>query len=206
VTDLADVYWIGGAPGAGKTTVTRLLARRHGLRTYLTDDSMRDHDARSDPADVPLLTAFKAMSMDERWARRDPQTMLDTFHWFAGEAFDLILDDLRALPDGPAVVAEGFRLTPVRVRPIAAPGRSVWLLPSPQFRQATFDARGDRDGIPARTSDPARAAANLLERNRLLVDRLRAECAELDLPVLELDGSLDASGVTDRVEAMLGLR
>lgn len=31
------VYWIGGSPGAGKSSVTRALAQRHGLWTYYCD-------------------------------------------------------------------------------------------------------------------------------------------------------------------------
>ena len=38
------------------------------------------------------------MDMDERWVNRSPETMLETFHWFHGEGFDLIVDDLLRLP------------------------------------------------------------------------------------------------------------
>ncbi len=41
------------------------------------------------------------MDMDERWVHRNPETMLETFHWFRGEGFGLIVEDLLRLPDGP---------------------------------------------------------------------------------------------------------
>lgn len=34
------------------------------------------------------------MSMDERWVDRSPEIMLETFHRFRGEGFDMIVDDL----------------------------------------------------------------------------------------------------------------
>jgi 2-phosphoglycerate kinase len=148
--NLADVYWIGGGPGAGKSTVARRLAERFGLRLYATDDVMGDHARRS--REAPYLERFMAMSMDERWVERSPAEMFETFHWFRGEGFELIVEDLRALPDGPAVVAEGFRLLPHLVRPVAAPDRALWLLPTPDFHRATLEARGWP--VPARTSDP----------------------------------------------------
>jgi 2-phosphoglycerate kinase len=40
---LRHVYWIGGGSGAGKSTIARRVAGRHGLRVYATDDAMRDH-------------------------------------------------------------------------------------------------------------------------------------------------------------------
>jgi predicted kinase len=35
---LRHVYWIGGGSGAGKSTIARRVASRHGLRVYATDD------------------------------------------------------------------------------------------------------------------------------------------------------------------------
>ena len=33
------------------------------------------------------------MDMDERWVSRSPETMLETFGWFRGEGFGLIVED-----------------------------------------------------------------------------------------------------------------
>ena len=62
---LRHVYWIGGGSGAGKSTIARRVADRHGLRVYATDDAMPDHDGRFTQQEAPLLCKFKAMDMDE---------------------------------------------------------------------------------------------------------------------------------------------
>jgi hypothetical protein len=61
---------------------------------------------------------FVKISMDQRWVDRSPQTMLETFHWFRGEGFGLIIEDLLALPPDQGVIAEGFRLLPHLVKPL----------------------------------------------------------------------------------------
>ena len=61
---------------------------------------------------LEFLSEFAAMDMDERWVNRSPETMLDTFHWFRGEGFDLIVEDLQRLARETCVIAEGFRLLP----------------------------------------------------------------------------------------------
>ena len=81
---LAHVYWLGGGSGDGKSTIARRVAERHGLHLYATDDVTPDHARRSTPGDCPLLAAFVAMDMDQRWLNQSPQTMLETFHWFQG--------------------------------------------------------------------------------------------------------------------------
>lgn len=153
---LRHVYWIGGGSGAGKSTIARRVAAEHSLQVYATDDVMGDHAQRSTPEDCPLLHEFMAMDMDQRWVNRSPQEMLETFHWFRGEGFGMIIEDVLRMPADTGVVADGFRLLPHLVRPLlTVPGHAVWLLPSPEFRRAVFDSRGGaQSGFIARTGDP----------------------------------------------------
>src|SRR5687768_1132234 len=104
---LQHVYWIGGGSGAGKSTIARRIAGQHGLRVYATDDMMAEHARRSTNEDAKLLHRFMSMDLDERWVHRSPTTMLETFHWFEGEGFNMIIEDLLRLPREAAVIVEG---------------------------------------------------------------------------------------------------
>jgi 2-phosphoglycerate kinase len=203
---LRHVYWIGGGSGAGKSTIARRIAARHGLRRYATDDEMSDHASRSTPQDSPFLSEFKAMDMDERWVNRAPETMLETFHWFRGEGFGLIVEDLLRLPTEPCVIVEGFRLLPRLVKPLlTVPGHAVWLLPTPDFRRTAFHSRGSLWEIARKTSDPERALHNLLERDRMFTELLFEEAKRLDLRVIEVDSTMTEDDLTERVTETFGL-
>lgn len=204
---LRHVYWIGGGSGAGKSTVARRIAAGRGLRLYSTDDVMPDHAKRSTPEDCPLLHEFMATDMDGRWVNRSPQAMLDTFHWFRGEGFPMIVEDILRLPREPGVIAEGFRLLPHLVEPLlAVRSRAVWLLPTPEFRRAVFDSRGGaRWGFIGRTGNPERALSNLLERDRMFTRRLYGEAKRLGLNVIEVDTTMTVDAVTGRVAEALGM-
>jgi hypothetical protein len=203
---LRHVYWIGGGSGAGKSVTAHRLAASHGLRLYQSDDVMADHGARCTPRESPLLRRFAAMDMDERWVTRSPRVMLETFHWFEGEGFRHIVEDLSSLPHEPAVIAEGFRLLPELVRPLLDdPAKAVWLLPTPAFRLAAFGSRRSMWQIAGRTSDPGRALRNLLERDRLFTERLRAETKRLGLPFIEVDPTMTEDDLVSRVGNALGL-
>jgi 2-phosphoglycerate kinase len=203
---LGHVYWIGGGSGAGKSTIARRLAAQHGRRLYATDEVMAEHDGRITLRDAPFLSEFKSMDMDQRWVNRSPEVMLETFHWFRGEGFGLIVEDLLRLPAVPGVIAEGFRLLPRLVKPLlTTTDHAVWLLPTPDFRVAAFRGRGSLWEIPRKTGDPERALRNLLERDRLFTDRLRQEARGLGLPVIEINTTMTEEGLASRVARTLGL-
>lgn len=161
---------------------------------YSTDDAMSDHAARC--TDAPYLSEFLAMDMDECWVNRSPRTMFETFHWFRGEGFDLILEDLT-----PGVIVEGFRLLPHLVAQLTK--RAVWLLPTPEFREATFARRGFT--YLRGTSDPEKGLRNLLERDRMFTEHLARETRRLDLPAIEVGTGLSESDLARQVAQVFEL-
>ena len=177
------------------------------MRVYATDDVMSDHARRSSREDCPLLHKFMAMDMDERWVNRSPETMLETFHWFQGEGFNLIIEDLLRLTSDSFVIIEGFRLLPHLVKPlISVSNQAVWLLPTPSFRQAVVESRGGPAwGFLAKTSNPEVALHNLLERDRMFTNILRVETARLGLRSLEVDTTTTEDTLTKRVTDAFGL-
>src|SRR5690606_11018659 len=112
---------------------------------------------------------------------------LESFHWFRGEGFGLIVADLLELPSSVPVVVEGFRLLPQLVRPLLSDlDHAVWLLPTPAFRRGVIGTRAG-DEFVLRTSDPQRAAQNIAERDKMFASRIRADTDRLGLRVLDVD-------------------
>ncbi len=201
---LRHVRWIGGGSGAGKSSVARRLAVEYGLREYSSDDTIRDHARRCSLSDTPWLQAFLAMDMEERWVNRSPAAMFETFPWFHGEGFELILEDLLGLPEDQPTVVDGFRLLPRLVAPLLIqPNQAVWLIPTTEFRRQAFEARGAA-WFPYETSHPQRALANLLARDALFLSEVVKEVADTKLPLIEVDGKLTLDELTSRVGNSLG--
>jgi len=201
------VRWVGGGSGAGKTTVTRLLAERFDVGVYSTDAAIGVHSARLDGAAAPLLERFRAMTMDQRWVDGDPVDMFRTFPWFHGEGFDLMLDDLRLLRADRPVIAEGFRLLPALVLPLLSNVRhGAWLLPTPRFRAEAFSRRVGEDAFWTRTTNPARALANLLERDRLFTDELTHQTHHADIDAIHVNGTQTVDRMVDDLAHRFELR
>jgi hypothetical protein len=162
--------------GVGKTTAALTLAHRYDLRLYTVDAHTYEHAAKL-PADPRTL--------DEIWVDTTPETLADWFEDVSRERLELILGDLDGLDDDAPVLVEGPQLLPDLVAPLLpAPDRAVYIVARPELQQRLVRARGP--GAFSGTSDPDRAVANRLGRDRVLVERLRASTAEHGLTLLEV--------------------
>lgn len=203
---LHHIRWIGGGSGAGKSTVACLLAEQYGLCLYHCDDTQFAHTVRSNAVDQPMLHAFLAMTMDERWAQRTPEEMFHTFHGFHGEGFEFILEDLLDLPGDAPVLVEGYKLLPCLVAPLLSqPDQAVWLIPTPAWRRTAFGKRGSLWSIAGQTSDPETALANLLARDALYTEEIFRQAASLQLTCIEVSGSVSIDELAARVALCLGI-
>lgn len=182
--------WIGGGTSAGKTSIARQLARRYGLTSYHVDQHERDHARRRDARPHPAIEAWNARTLDETWVDLPVEQLVEATLAYSRERIEFIVEDLRALPAGGNVVAEGFQLTPEVVAPLLeSPRQAVWLLPTPSFRSEQLLNRSQTWATPNLTRNPTRAQANRIERDTLLVERVREQGLARGLHVIDVDGS-----------------
>jgi hypothetical protein len=173
----ATALWIGGPPGAGKTTVARALARRHGLRLLSTDTRTWAHRDRALAAGHAAAARFEALPPEARWSAPPADLLAMSLHHERGA---MVLDDVRALPAAPLAVVEGTPVTPG-----VAGEQAVWLLPTAQVQQAQ---------LARRRVNPGTAALY-----RLLAEDIEREVAAHGGRVVVVDGR---RGVDDTVRAV----
>jgi hypothetical protein len=199
-TCLRHVLWIGGGTGAGKSSVAIALADRHGLTRYNYDwHDSRDHTDRTRADRHPHRAAFLAMTLDDRWVLRTPREMANETIRSFRERFEMVIEDLLALPTDRQVIADGFGLLPELVHPVIESARqAIWLLPTPTFRVVALERRGwtTIEG----TTDPTRARENRLARDGLLTDHIRRRAATLGMVAIDIDGSRSLANVAAAVE------
>jgi gluconate kinase len=175
------VLWIGGPPGSGKTTVATRLVRRHGFRWYNADARTWAHRDRALREGNDAARRWEDLTPHERRTSTTPKEMFEmSLHRERGP---MVVDDLRATPPSPLTVAEGSTVSAALV---AEPGRSVWLLPSPELQEARLK---ERDG-------------RAIELYLLLAAEIEREARAHDAPILTIEASHTIEATVAAVEEL----
>ena len=188
------MLWIGGAPGAGKSTLAWQLSRSTDLPLHPVDLWAYDHLTRR-PA---------AQSLDEELAR-GPEAAADAFAASSRERLGFVLADVAARHLGPVpALVEGPQLMPDLATRLPG-GHGVWLLPNPERTRLARQERLAREEALAEGPAAARRARTegLLRRDAILADRIRQAAAHTGRPVIAVPAAPDWPAIAARIEAAL---
>ena len=202
---LTHIFWLAGATDAGKTTIARMLAEQYLIPTYHYDEyDLAHHKVLAETK--PIYRDRLSASLDENWVAPDPETLFQRSLQSFQDRFPLVLDDLAAMPVSGMILAEGFGFLPELLAPILTQHtHAIWLVPSNSFKQASMERR-HKPSFLNRVTDPEKALHNLLTRDQLLADYMRAETKKRGYRLLEIDGTLSAEEVAGVVGEHFQLR
>ncbi|MFJ3726175.1 hypothetical protein ACIPYQ_26915 [Streptomyces sp. NPDC090045] len=198
---LQRTLWIGGAQWSGKTTVAEIIAKEHGLTVYHYDyHDARGHQDRRIARRVALGEPVGDPTPDHVWVEQSPEEMVsETLAGFPVR-FEWALDDLRALFTGRPAIAEGWGLRPELVAPLLdSLRRMVVLVPTEDFRHHQLHTLPRAGALNVPVTNPARAQANRIARDRLIAEDAAQNARRLGIRVIEVDGTLNATAVAAEV-------
>src|SRR5205823_6244631 len=135
---LEDVFWLGGSPCAGKTSISEIIASRFDLDVYRVDEAFESHARRFDPLRHPALTKWSQSSWDQRWMQPVDSLLQDVITCYR-EHFTLVLEDILPLPKRKFLLVEGTALLPSQVADVLSrQSRAIWLVPTADFQRAHY--------------------------------------------------------------------
>lgn len=207
---LSHVYWIGGAPCAGKTTLTHIFAQEHGWQTYHLDRHVEDYLKRADAEQHPQLTAYKSFGL-KRFLSQPADVQLAQVFAMSAEQFPLLLADVRRMPTTSKILVEGANMLPRDVFK-AAMGyeRVVWMVPTEEFLLQTYPRRGNwvQDVLRQYPAEKERVDvfSKWMARDALMAQQAAEQARSLGIPVIVVDGERSIRENAALVEAIFGLR
>ncbi len=203
--ELAHVYWIGGSPCSGKSSIADLLAEKHGMTVYRCDDAYFRHQTVISAEAHPVFSRLAHASCDELWLRPVAQQVREEIELYR-EEFPLILADLASLPPTRPVVAEGAALLPDLLAGLRAdPNRAIWVVPTEPFQRERYAKREWRHEVLKDCSDPELAWRNWMDRDAGFANNVAKAAGDQGYRVVVVDGARSIDANLRLVEAHFGL-
>ncbi|GLW10080.1 hypothetical protein Misp01_52090 [Microtetraspora sp. NBRC 13810] len=185
--------WIAGGTGAGKSTLTEAVARRHDVLIYRGDRAEHDWLARSTRERHPRLHALRGAAPGQQWAGRSAREVFRSMAGLHGETAGFLVEDLLALPGDRIILVDYFGVLPRDVASLLSGGhQAVFLLPSPGFRQRVLT---DRYADPQRARatwgahEPEEMLVKRLARDALWDEEVRRQATTYGLRTVAVDGT-----------------
>jgi hypothetical protein len=186
---LSHVYWLGGSPCSGKSTIADLIHNRYGLDVYHVDEAVRARFGPYDQETQPCMHRWTTSTWDDLWMRPVETLLMEVFQCYK-EQFDLVLADLMASRTRSPVVVEGNPLLPAEVAPLLLDrSRALWLAPTEAFQRKAYPNRGPWvQSILGQCRDPEQALQNWMDRDVEFADLIAGETNRLGLRLIIVDG------------------
>ena len=186
---LRHVYWMGGSPCAGKSTMAGLIAAAHGLTHYHIDQELRTRLPKPEPARQPCLAYWVSSTWDELWMRPVDVLLDDVIRCYQ-EQFDLVIADLLAMDAGAPILVEGNSLLPDSLAPFLFDRRrALWVIPTEAFQRRNYPNRGEWvQYILSQCSDPDQALQNWMDRDVAFAAWIEGRVKDLGLAHFTVDG------------------
>ena len=180
-----EIFYIGGSPCSGKSTVAEMLAKQYGLYHFKADDYLDEFTALGAEAGLLVCQRIQRMTADETWLRPPHIQCQEELDYYT-EIFPFVMEKLRQLPHG-RVIAEGAAFLPCLM---ADAEHYVAITPSREFQISRYRERPWVPYVLQDCTDKELAFANWMERDALFAEDIRRQCAELGLPHLLTDGTI----------------
>ncbi|MGD9093973.1 MAG: hypothetical protein PVF74_14080 [Anaerolineales bacterium] len=204
--NLNHVYWMGGAPCSGKSSIADLIADRYGLLVYHCDEAFPEHVRGISPISQPCMHKWTNTPWEALW-NQSLDMLLDEAIACYREHFDYILRDLIAVPQSERVLVEGNPLMPDLVdRYLTDPIRAIWLIPSDAFLRGIYPQRGQWvKEIVNQCQNPELCLNKWMDRDVAFAHWVNKNARDRDYKILNINGNLTISENAELVAAQFRL-
>lgn len=199
------VFWMGGSPCSGKSSMATLLAERYDVTVYSVDATLHNHVPHLTPARQPMLYKWHNTPWNDLWMQ-PPDILLAEVIAAYGEHCELVIEDVAALPADRPLLVEGTCLLPGCVAPhLANPRHGLWVVPTEAFQRLRYPQRGVWvQGILQQCDDPETALRNWMDRDVAFARWVTCEAEDRGLRVMTVDGSRTIDQGADAAAAHFG--
>ncbi len=200
-----NVYYIGGSPCSGKSTIAGLLSEKYGLAYFKVDDHLEQYMALGAADGKPCCKAAQKMTADEIWMRPPALQCREELEIYQ-EIFPYIQADLNALDAPAGIITEGAAYLPLLMQKSLVPhNRYLSITPTKAFQVFHYRQREWVPYVLAECRDKEKAFENWMERDALFARAVEHACREAGYRSLINDGQMPIDAMAQQAAAHFAL-
>ncbi|MDD4796904.1 MAG: hypothetical protein PHO66_03965 [Eubacteriales bacterium] len=202
---MGNIYYLGGSPCCGKSTIAEKLSEKYKLQYYKADNSLEKFILQGAMDAEDWLKHISAMTMDELWLR-DPQTLKEE-EWITYEKlFPYFINELNHLDNGRGIIAEGAAFLPCLINRLGVDKTHyVCVVPTEEFQIQQYSKRMWVKDYLSSCSDKDKAFKNWMKRDALFALAALAQAKEFGYATLVVDGSKNVDENVSFIESSFQL-
>lgn len=171
-----NIYYIGGSPCAGKSSVAEILLRRYGLNYFKVDDFLDRYMQAGARRGCPICRKAAGMNAEQTWMREPILQCRDEFDIYR-EIFEFVAADLKRIDWKSGIITEGAAYLPELMKQSGIPGsRYISITPTKEFQISHYRKRDFVALALEGCSDKEIAFLNWMDRDILFAREVRRQC------------------------------
>ena len=186
-----NIYYIGGSPCAGKSSVAEILSKKHDLYYFKTDDFLDRYMQAGARKGYPVCRKTAGMSAEQIWMREPLLQCREEFDIYR-EIFEFVVADLDRIEWKGGIITEGAAYLPELMKQSGVPGnRYISITPTKEFQVTHYRKRDFVPLVLEGCSDKEAAFLNWMDRDALFAQEVRRQCHKENYVSVINDGNMD---------------
>ncbi|HOO80343.1 MAG TPA: hypothetical protein PLQ04_08155 [Lachnospiraceae bacterium] len=199
-----NIYYIGGSPCSGKSTIAQILSERYHLHYFKVDDYLDSYTEMGALANRAICSKLGSMNAEETWMR-DPVVQCEEELAYYQEIFDYIKEDLKK-SEGNCIITEGAAYLPELMKESNIPSHHyLSVTPAKAFQISHYKEREWVPYVLKECADKEKAFANWMERDVLFAKAVQEQCKTCGYYGIINDGTVRVSKLVEQVAAWFEL-
>lgn len=186
---MENIYFIGGSPCSGKSTVAEMIASKYNLHYFKVDDYLFDYIAKA--KGKLFSTKASLMTVDETWLRNPTEQCEEEFAIYK-EIFEFIVEDIGKIQTEGGIIAEGAAFLPELMKDIGIDEKHyICIVPTWEFQNFHYKKRPWVPHVLGGCSNKEVAFKNWMKRDALFAIKVKQDSEDLGYKALLTDGTSD---------------
>jgi len=185
------IYYIGGSPCCGKSTIAKKISEKYGFQYYKADDFLMEFIQKGVKNGDEWLRHISEMSLDQLWLR-NPIKLNEEQLIIYEKIFPYFMTELDKLNKNTPIITEGAAFLPSLVDKIGIEKtRYICMVPTREFQIQHYSKRLWVNDYLSSCSDKEKAFNNWMERDVLFALSTMKQAREKGYATLVVDGNKD---------------